>query len=255
LNDEQHFRRFLESTANPDTPREVVLAWWQHEFESVQRGRQIVDQLAQHTLLAGKRILDLGCGCGGISIALKSADANVVGLDISSQQLAAALVRTVYDYEYEITFVQAGAERLPFSEGYFDFIVCNDVLEHVKSRGATLSEISRILKPGGFVYLQFPNRLSMGNLRKDPHYGLFGVSILPPSIASWYVTKLLRRSATYKVEIFPIASCVARKLDRLDVEILDWWPAPQRRGFLMPLVRWYRFNTRPLISLLGRKIA
>ena len=79
---------------------------------------------------------------------------------------------------------------------------------------------------------------------KDPHYGVFGASILPPKLGAWYVVELLGRAQSYAVGRFPVASEIIWLLHESQVEIIGWWPAPKRDiGFLTPLLRWYRLNT------------
>jgi ubiquinone/menaquinone biosynthesis C-methylase UbiE len=181
--------------------------------------------------------------------------ASVIGVDVDTQRIKGASIRVEFDYpNVDVQLVQGGGEKLPFCNTEFDLIICNDVLEHVKSHTFTLSEIPRVLKPGVWIYIQFPNLLSLPNIFSDLHYGLFGVSLLPSRIGEWYVVSLRKKASTYQVGSFPIASRIVGLLNRLDIEIIKWEPMPKREiGIFTHFLQLYRLNTQPIITLVGRK--
>ena len=90
--------------------------------------------------LAGRRVLDLGCGKGRFAAHLKGSGAEVIGLDLSAAMLASAT---------GLARVRASAKRLPFADDAFDAVVAIEVLEHVGAVGPVLDEARRVLKPGG----------------------------------------------------------------------------------------------------------
>jgi SAM-dependent methyltransferase len=95
------------------------------------------------------RVLDLGCGTGHISRALRARGEVVIGLDYQFEPSADALEQSA------LSLVQADAARLPFGSSSFAAVVTLDVLEHVDDHAA-LREIVRILQPGGHVFLTVP---------------------------------------------------------------------------------------------------
>jgi ubiquinone/menaquinone biosynthesis C-methylase UbiE len=113
------------------------------------------------SLLAGKRVLDLGCWCGGksVSYAERWNVKSMHGIDVNKYFIEAAILfsstRQNTDINYDFTV--AVAEALPYRDDYFDAIVSWDVLEHVQSLKATLAECKRTLKSGGMLLSVFPS--------------------------------------------------------------------------------------------------
>jgi trans-aconitate methyltransferase len=90
----------------------------------------------------GEYILDLGCGDGQLTQRITDSGAHVLGTDASPEMVAAARGRGI---EAE----QAKAEELPFRDGTFDAAFSNAVLHWVRDQDAMLTQVHRVLKPGG----------------------------------------------------------------------------------------------------------
>lgn len=131
--------------------------------------------------LVGLRVLDAGSGNGGISIAFANHGALVEGVDIEEDLVAIARAEANTQGS-SAKFSWYEGTTLPFPNGSFDAAVSASVLEHVTDPVHFLSEILRVLKPGGVFYLAYPNRLRP----KETHTGLWGLSYLPMPIARWY---------------------------------------------------------------------
>jgi SAM-dependent methyltransferase len=110
----------------------------------------VVDHLGP---VAGRHILDLGCGKGRFSRALDELGASVVGLDLSTAMLDGAT---------GIDRVRASARRLPFGPASFDGVVAVEVFEHLASRSVddVCAEICRVLRPGGRLVIVDKNACS-----------------------------------------------------------------------------------------------
>lgn len=113
-------------------------------------------QLAQRSIaefshdVRDRLVLDLGCGHGYDTGALREAGARVVPLDLDPAKLTAtgSLLEGA---------LQGDAHRLPFADATFDGIYCSNLLEHTPAVAPVLSEVERVLKPGGWAWLSWTN--------------------------------------------------------------------------------------------------
>ncbi|GAA2061075.1 class I SAM-dependent methyltransferase [Streptomyces cheonanensis] len=96
--------------------------------------------------VAGRRILDAGCGSGPLSAALRDRGARVTGLDSSAGMLELARRRLGADADLHVADL---GEPLPFADGAFDDVVASLVLHYLEDWGPTLAELRRVLRPGG----------------------------------------------------------------------------------------------------------
>jgi ubiquinone/menaquinone biosynthesis C-methylase UbiE len=118
-------------------------------------GRALLKEYADwFGALEGKRVLDIGCGLGGKSVAYAEAGAKVTGVDLNQTHAAGAL-----DYAIKrvapIEVVTGDAADLPFLEGSFDLVVANDSMEHFSKPASALGECARVVRAGGLVFLFF----------------------------------------------------------------------------------------------------
>jgi len=103
----------------------------------------------------GKNVLDVGCGGGGLARDLSARGAQVIGLDISEQQLADAIA---HDGRSGARYLVGSAQGLPLEDGSTDVVVFMRSLHHVPASdlGLALREACRVLRPGGAVYVAEP---------------------------------------------------------------------------------------------------
>jgi SAM-dependent methyltransferase len=116
------------------------------------------------TMLAGEggRILDIGCAAGGEIPMLQGRGFSVVGIDLSPAMLRFAHRR--FAATSTVLFCRADIERLPFASESMDDVVCLGVLEYLPDYSAALTEINRVLRPGGLAILALPSRISLYNI-------------------------------------------------------------------------------------------
>jgi ubiquinone/menaquinone biosynthesis C-methylase UbiE len=105
--------------------------------------------------VAGKRVLDAGCGTGyGAAMLADGRPEALVGVDISDEALTDARQRLGDDVE----LVRADVRELPFDPESFDVVVCFEVIEHIDRQADALAELKRVLRPGGVLLISSPNR-------------------------------------------------------------------------------------------------
>src|SRR6185312_12449076 len=94
--------------------------------------------------VAGRDVLELGCGAGQWSVALEPLGADVVGLDVSRAQLRHARVASG-----SLALVAADAEHLPFADNVFDIVFCDHGAMSFCDPERTLPEVARVIRTGG----------------------------------------------------------------------------------------------------------
>lgn len=105
----------------------------------------------------GKKILEVGAGTGRFSIALAMIGANVVSSDITGGMLRVARERALQAGASEsMNLLRTDAQSLAVRDATFDGCICINVLNHIGEDKRALKEISRSLKPGGFLIANFP---------------------------------------------------------------------------------------------------
>jgi ubiquinone/menaquinone biosynthesis C-methylase UbiE len=107
---------------------------------------------------AGDRALDLGCGAGDFTAALAHAGAHTIGVDVAEAALERARARHP-ELDFRLVPIDGA---LPFEDGSFDLVWSSEVIEHVADTGQWLSEVRRVLAPGGRLLVTTP---SHGRLR------------------------------------------------------------------------------------------
>ena len=152
------------------------------------KARKIECLVRRHSDGSFRRILDVGTGSGFIANYLYRMGYGTLGIhavDVTDE-------RQVTDGFH---FQLVEGTRLPFPDGYFDFIISNHVVEHVGSaedQVQHVTEVYRCLEPGGVLYFAVPNRWQL----IEPHYNLPLLSWLKGRAASACV-RLLRRGPHY----------------------------------------------------------
>ncbi len=109
----------------------------------------------------GGAILDIGCGPGIYTRDLMLRGWEVWGMDLSPKMLEVA-EQSIADLPEanRAHFSMGQVENLSFDESFFDAVICIGVVPYVNSLEKTISEISRVLKPGGFVLFQVSNKFA-----------------------------------------------------------------------------------------------
>ena len=108
--------------------------------------------------LAGKRVVDVGCGGGILAEAMAAKGATVTGIDLADKPLKVATLHRMESgssVDYRLISAEALAEESP---GAFDLVTCMEMLEHVPEPPSTVRACARLVKPGGMVFFSTINR-------------------------------------------------------------------------------------------------
>ena len=161
---------------------ELAHRWWdpQGEFRPLHELNPLrlawIDGLAP---LAGKRVLDVGCGGGILSEAMARLGATVTGIDLSEKPLKVAELHLL-ESGLAVNYLKVSAEEhAGQNPAVYDIVTCMELLEHVPDPASTVSACATLAKPGGRVFFSTINR--------NPKSYLFAV------IGAEYLLKMLPR--------------------------------------------------------------
>lgn len=140
---------------------ELASRWWDresefkplHDINPLRVG--FIDRIAP---LAGKKVLDVGCGGGILSEAMAQRGAEVMGIDMGEAPLKVAKLHGLesgVSVRYQQIPVETLAEQMP---GAFDVVTCMEMLEHVPDPASIISACQRLVRPGGQLFFSTLNR-------------------------------------------------------------------------------------------------
>ncbi|MBI2822533.1 MAG: class I SAM-dependent methyltransferase [Acidobacteria bacterium] len=161
----------------------AVRQWVAYWRESRERNRRILSDFARLVLMdfAGKKVLDIGCGTGGLGEIVADDCRCYVGADYHAHVLRFATQGKNRHY------LRCSGISLPFADGTFDFIFAFDVIEHLVGgqswQGRFLAEMKRVLRPLGMIFLTTPNFW----YPYEGHTRLYFPHYLPPVFRDRYI--------------------------------------------------------------------
>ncbi len=195
-----------------------------HYFESIQgldpdqfaadtlnpnRALEAAAILERHVDLKGKRVLEIGAGCGVTHIVWTKRfgiDGTAIepeGEGFGDSAAVAKDLITANGLDPD-RIVNASGESLPFDDGHFDIVYSTNVLEHTDDPSAVLREAVRVVKPGGTVQIVCPNYLSYF----DGHYAAFHPPVFSNRFFCWWMKTVYRKdpafAATLRTQLNPI---------------------------------------------------
>ena len=124
------------------------------------RGAKVFAFLDRAGVTLTGRVLDAGCGGGGMPLSLAEETARVVGIDVVDRFRGAGTRLAQERGLRNLSFLQADGTHLPFPSGAFDAVLSHAVIEHVADASRYLRECARVLKSGGWMYLSTAPYLS-----------------------------------------------------------------------------------------------
>ena len=193
--------------------------WWdkESEFRPLHQINPLrLDWIESHVRVAGKRVLDIGCGGGILSDAMARRGADVLGIDLAGKALKVAQLHALEASTSNVEYREVSAEALAAeAPQQFDVVTCMEMLEHVPDPSSIVAACSALVKPGGWVFFSTLNRNAkaflfaivgaehvLKLLPKGTHeYAKF---IRPSELFQWCRHSNLRPSDTRGMEYNPI---------------------------------------------------
>ncbi|WP_291010440.1 bifunctional 2-polyprenyl-6-hydroxyphenol methylase/3-demethylubiquinol 3-O-methyltransferase UbiG [Hydrogenophaga sp.] len=212
--------------------------WWdpESEFRPLHQINPLrLDWIDALVPLAGKRVLDIGCGGGILSDSMARKGAEVTGIDLASKALRVAQLHALEASTPNVNYREISAESLALEQPEsFDVVTCMEMLEHVPDPGSVVKACSQLVKPGGWVFFSTINR--------NPKSFLFAI------VGAEYLLQMLPRGThEYAKLIRPselAAHCRAADLTLSQTKGLEYNPLTRRYWLSRDTSVNYMFATR-----------
>lgn len=196
--------------------------WWdmESEFRPLHQINPLrLEWINSHVPLAGKRVLDVGCGGGILADSMARRGAEVLGIDLATKALKVAQLHALETGTPNVSYREVSVEGLADEQpASFDVVTCMEMLEHVPDPGSVVRACAALAKPGGAVFFSTINRNAKAFL-----YAVVGAE---------YVLNLLPRGThEYLKFIRPselAGHCRPAALDWTDTRGLDYNPLTRR---------------------------
>ena len=197
-------------------------------------------------------MLNVGSGISASSLALALTGASVTGLEFDPKFIEVAKEFIEFSRahlkQYGIfTGNISSTETFSYPDESFDVVFCANVLEKVKNPAEFIRELSRITKPGGIIIIRQRFSLAPNNLRRDPHYGLPIVAVLPKLLRKTIAVNFMHRGSKLREEHWPLTHSQLRNWisSALDLHIDKWSTSAYGR--------WPAWKSRTAASVIGLK--
>ncbi len=196
--------------------------WWDpdSEFKPLHQINPLrLGWIDGQTSLAGKRVLDIGCGGGILSDSMARKGADVTGIDLSTKALKVAQLHALEAGTQNVSYREISAEALAQEQpAGFDVVTCMEMLEHVPDPASVVRACSVLVKPGGWVFFSTINR--------NPKSFLFAI------VGAEYLLRMLPKGThEYAKMIRPselAAHCRAAGLSLEQTRGMEYNPLTQR---------------------------
>lgn len=133
-------------------------------FDEIEKSRYDVQPWSlddiRHFDISGKKVLEVGYGMGTDHLSMARMGGEMYGVSITSNDKL-IIDKRFELYGYQTNALVADAEDLPFEDGFFDFVYSFGVVHHTPDTEKAISEIFRVLKPGGKCYISVYNKNSV----------------------------------------------------------------------------------------------
>ncbi len=201
--------------------------WWDRgsEFKPLHDINPLrANYIDERSPVAGKRLVDVGCGGGILAESMAHRGAEVTGIDMGEAPLSVARIHQL-ESGVEVDYRQATAEQLATElPGHYDVVCCLEMLEHVPEPGAVIQACAALARPGASLYFSTINR--------NPKAFLFAI------VGAEHILRLLP-AGTHEYDKFIKPSELAGWIRDAGLVLEDMTGLTYN-----PLTRQYRLNAR-----------
>ncbi|MBM14213.1 MAG: bifunctional 3-demethylubiquinol 3-O-methyltransferase/2-polyprenyl-6-hydroxyphenol methylase [Halieaceae bacterium] len=183
--------------------------WWDpnSEFKPLHDINPLrADWIDEHADVAGKNVVDVGCGGGLLCEALAHRGASVTGIDMGEAPLSVARLHQL-ESGVSVDYIQSTAEALAEERaGEFSVVTCLEMLEHVPDPSTVIQACAKLCQPGGFLFFSTINR--------NPKAFLFAI------VGAEYILNMLPRG-THEYDKLIKPSELARWIRQAGLEVQE----------------------------------
>ena len=178
----------MTATVNADPAElakfsELASRWWDpnSEFRPLHQINPLrLDWITSLAPIAGKQVLDVGCGGGILTDSMARKGATVLGIDMATKALKVAQLHTLEAQTPNVSYQEIAVETLAAQQpASFDVVTCMEMLEHVPDPGSVVRACAELVKPGGWVFFS--------TIARNPKSFLFAI------VGAEYLLNLLPR--------------------------------------------------------------
>ena len=154
-------------------------------FIKDERGKvALIDRIEEEIFsFEDKKVLDVGCGKGGLIISCALRGSHAIGIDIDLSELRIAKLRAKKIDTVNLQLIRCSADILPFRNNLFDLVTPTSVLEHVNTPEKVIKEMVRVLKSRGFIFITGPSP----SFPREAHYKIFYIPYMPKKLGKIYL--------------------------------------------------------------------
>ena len=159
---------------------ELAHRWWdpESEFKPLHDINPLrLDWIDRCVGLAGRRVLDVGCGGGILAESMAVRGAQVTGIDLGEKALSVARLHLLESGQKAEYLLQSAEDHAAARPGQYDVVTCMEMLEHVPDPASVVQACATLLRPGGWAFFSTLNR--------NPKSFLLGI------VAAEYLLQLL----------------------------------------------------------------
>ncbi len=212
---------------------ELAHRWWDptSEFRPLHEINPLrLEWINARAPLAGKNVIDVGCGGGILTESMARKGATVTGIDLGEKALKVADLHSL-ESGVAVRYKLIAAEDMAEQEaGQYDVVTCMEMLEHVPDPGAIVRAVAKLVKPGGQVFFSTLNR--------NPKSYLFAV------IGAEYILRMLPKG-THDYEKFITPSELSQYIRSAGLEVAGF----KGMGY-NPLTKIYSLNDDTSVNYL-----